>query len=126
MNRRRFLSMLGAIPAALALPALPALSATSKRRETTIVVQSPMNDFRSDLQYGKILAGSPQLVLAHGGETVLPTRKPRTLAERAAAREIAEAVIRVESAYLALAVSPVGIELLAAQDELDALRRGAS
>lgn len=126
MNRRRFLSMLGAIPAALALPSLPALSATAKPGGVSIVVQSPMNDFRSDLQSAGVVAGgpvgSPQLVFAHGGETILPTPKPRTVVERAEARRVAEAVIRVNQAYLALASSPVGIELLAALNELETLQ----
>lgn len=129
MNRRRFLSMFGAIPAVLALPSLPALAAT-KRTGATIVVQSAMNDFRADLQRLAEIGvtpgprGSDQLVLAHGGEMILPAPKPpkpRTVAERATARELAEAVIRVEHAYIALAGSPIGIELLAAEDALEAL-----
>lgn len=46
MNRRRFLSMLGAIPAVLALPA-----AATKPSTVKIVVRSPMNDARSDVRY---------------------------------------------------------------------------
>lgn len=137
MNRRRFLSMLGAIPAALALPALPALT-KPKPHGITIVVQSAMNDFRTDLQYANILAGETgivpgpiggdQLILAHGGETILPSpalRKPRTLAERASARELAEAYLRVACAEVALAASPVGIEWFAAYDAFEALRKAS-
>lgn len=138
MNRRRFLAMLGAIPAALALPSLPAL-AKAKSHGTTIVIQSPMNDFRSDLQYATILSdvtgivpgpwGSDQLILRYSGETILPlppTPKPRTLAERASARELAEAIIRVESAWLAMAFSAEGIEWAAATKALEALQRRVS
>lgn len=73
MNRRRFLSMLGAIPAALALPELPPMKRPVKR-PLTILVQSPLNDFRTDLQYASIMAEKVHLYLIgeHGPEIFVP------------------------------------------------------
>lgn len=84
MNRRRFLSMLGMLPAALALPKV---GEQPKKEATRIVVQSPMNDFRSDLQH------ATYLVKATGGETILPGVS-RTPVERAV-----DAIIRFEQAF---------------------------
>lgn len=81
MNRRRFLSMLGAIPAALALPALPPVTKRPVKRPLTILVQSPMNDFRSDLQYASIMAEKLHLYLIgeHGPEIFVPRYGGTTL-----------------------------------------------
>lgn len=75
MNRRRFLSMLGALPAALALPTLP-----PDKNRVSIVVQS-RGDFRSDLRYATILSekivggvkpAGPFLIGERGPEIIIP------------------------------------------------------
>lgn len=80
MNRRRFLSLLGLLPAALALPSMPAATRSSGIK---IIIRGPMNDFRSDLQYATILAGliappysgPPYLVGESGPEIIIPPKR---------------------------------------------------
>lgn len=99
MNRRRFLSMVGLIPAALALPSLPQVEA---RRTVTFNFEPPRNvdlEFMSLMSESPFVTGgpvpsqsSPQLVMAHGGETILP-RQPKTREE-----ETVDAILRFHEA----------------------------
>lgn len=51
MNRRRFLSMLSVLPAALALPTV------KQRRTVTFHLSSPSSNFAQDLRYATLLLG---------------------------------------------------------------------